>query len=97
MKAGELDIERIAKNRISGHGRSEKVAWNLVKKITLDGKPDILERKVLSVNTTSPGVISNTPPIIVIGPAVRAEKAEAEFVTAKVAYGGRGWWGDYFL
>jgi hypothetical protein len=51
----------------------------------------------LTVNTTSPGVISNTPPIIVIGPAVRAEKAEAEFVTAKVAFGRRGWWGDYFL
>ena len=59
MQAGEFGIEGIAKNHVSGNRRSEKVTWNLVKKITLDGKAEILEREILTVNTASPGVISN--------------------------------------
>jgi hypothetical protein len=97
MKAGEFDVERIAKNHISGYRRSEKVSGNLVKKITLDCKADVLEREVLTVDTASPGVISNSASVIVIGPPVRPEKAEAEFIAAEVTYWNRWWWRNDLL
>jgi hypothetical protein len=90
MKAGEYDIERIAKNHISGCRRSEKISRYLVKKIPLDCKTEILEREVFTINTASPSVISNCAAIIVKRCAVRAEQPEAEFITAEVAC--RRWW-----
>ncbi len=65
MKAGEFDIERIPKNHISGYGRSEKVSWNLIKKVTLDGKTKIWEQEVLTIDAASPSMISNGAGIIV--------------------------------
>src|ERR1700730_9474153 len=68
MKTGELDIQRITDNHISGDRRSKKISWNLVKKVALDSEANVLQREVLTVDAASPGVISNCTIIIVIRP-----------------------------
>src|SRR6266446_8567536 len=88
MQVGGFVIQRITENHVSGYCRSEKVSRNLVKKITLDCKTEILKREVLPVYATSPIVISDAPPISVIHPPVSPEEAEGEFICAEVAC----WW-----
>src|SRR5271156_2422945 len=92
MKTGEFVIKRITKNHVRGHRRSEKVSRNFIKEIPLEGNAEILERKVLAINTASPGVVPNSRPVIVISPAVRAEKAKTELVTPEVTQWGRWRW-----
>jgi hypothetical protein len=56
-----------------------------------------LQREVLTVDTASPGVIPNSTTIVVICPTIRAEKAKAEFVTAKLTYRQWWWWCNHFF
>src|SRR3984957_18206684 len=97
MNPREFDIKRVAKNYIPGNRRSEKIIGNLVKKIALHREAQISQRKVLTVNTTAPGVISDCPDVIVLCPIISREKSDTEFVGSKVALRWRWCWGNDFL
>ncbi len=74
MKTREVDIKGVAKDYVPSHRRSEKIIRNLVKKIALYREAQISQWKVLSVNTASPGVISDCTDVIAICPTVRRKK-----------------------
>ena len=94
MKTGESDIKRVAKDYIPGYRRSKKIAGNLIKKIALHCEAQISQRKVLTVDTTAPGVISDCPHVIVMCPIISRKKSDTEFVCAKVALRWRWGWGN---
>src|SRR5260221_642209 len=97
MKPREFDIKRVAKDYIPGYRRSAKIIGNLVKKIALHREAQISQRKILTVNTTAPGVISNCTDVIVMCPIITAKKSETEFVSSKVTLQWRWCWGEDFL
>jgi hypothetical protein len=97
MNPRESDIQRVAKDYIPGHCRSEKITGNLVEKIALHREAQISQRKVLTVNTTAPRVISDCSDVIVMCPIVSRKKSEAEFVSSKVTLQWRWGWGEDFL
>src|SRR5258707_514403 len=97
MKTREVDIKRVAKDYVPSHRRSEKIIRNLVKKIALHREAQISQWKVLTVNTTAPGVISDCTDVIVMCPIIGRKKSDTEFVCAKVTLRWRWGWGEDFL
>jgi hypothetical protein len=69
-------IKRVAKDYIPGYRRSKKITGNLIKKIALHREAQISQRKVLTVNTTAPGVISDCTDVIVMCPIISRKKSE---------------------
>ena len=96
MQAGECNIERIAKYRITGYRRSAKSARYPIEGITLNCHAEIwLEWEVLTINTTSSGVFSNCMVVVVESYAVGTEHPEAKLVTAEVTCRRRRWRSDF--
>src|SRR5260370_9757765 len=86
MQGGVFLVKRIAEDHVAVDGRAEGVARDFIEEISFNGESKILKREVLPVNPTAPSVIRNAPPIAIIGPPVRAGKAEGELVGAQLSY-----------
>src|ERR1700740_166827 len=97
MKVGVFEIKRVTQNHISGHRRSEKITRHLVKEISVDREAQISQQEVLTVNTSSPGVVSDRTHVVVARLIVSRKKSDNEYVCPKISFLWRCRCGDDFL